>query len=92
MDAVAAESHARAAVLLRRAIAALDRVDDARALGIAPQGRLERAAIAAENRIEAFLRQGRTASECGETLDELQRIAELLEDVDESVRNSVTLR
>ncbi|HET6275219.1 MAG TPA: EscN/YscN/HrcN family type III secretion system ATPase [Candidatus Cybelea sp.] len=92
MDAVAPESQARAAVLVRRAIATLDRVDDARALGIAPQGRFVRAAIAAESRIEAFLRQGRAASQYDETFDELRRISELLEEADESVRNSVTLR
>lgn len=82
MQAVASETHLRAASLVRQAIVTLDRVDDARALGIAPEGRFVRAAIAAESRLEAFLRQNRSPAPVHETLDELDRIAALLDGVD----------
>lgn len=79
MEAVAGESHVRAARRVRRAIALLDRIDDARALGIEPADRVARTAIAAESRIELFLRQGREASGFGATLRELAELATLLE-------------
>ncbi len=78
MDAVVGEAHQTDAMLVRAAIAALDRVEDARSLGIIPQGRSIAAAIAAENRVEAFLRQSRLASADVETVAELRAIAELL--------------
>ncbi len=86
MDAVAGEGHRSDAMLVRRAIATLDRVDDARAVGVVPHGQFIRAAIAAESRIEAFLRQGRGSSQPGETIAELRATAEML------VLNSATSR
>ena len=78
MDNVVGERHRCDAIAVRQAIAALDRVEDARALGIVPSGDSIRAAIAAEGRIEAFLRQDRSPSPPGETIAELREIAELL--------------
>jgi FliI/YscN family ATPase len=92
MEAVAGERHVAAAMHVRRAIATLDRVEDARALGIAPHRRSEKAAIAAEGRIEAFLRQRRVATAAGETLAKLWQIAALLEGSDGDVLNSATSR
>ncbi|MGB8909131.1 MAG: EscN/YscN/HrcN family type III secretion system ATPase [Candidatus Cybelea sp.] len=83
MDAVANESHLRAARRVRRALALLERIEDARALGIEPAGRGARAAIVNENRIETFLRQRGTASARDATLAELTGLAALLDDVDE---------
>lgn len=80
MGGVADGSHLQAARRVRRALALLDRIDDARALGIEPAERGARIAIAAENSLEAFLRQGRAASPCGATLSELMQLATLLED------------
>ncbi|HYL26334.1 MAG TPA: hypothetical protein VEW74_00800 [Candidatus Nitrosotalea sp.] len=71
MGGVASEAHLRAANAVRRALALLDRIEDARALGIEPEGKAERSAIAAENRIEEFLRQGRAASAHDATLTSL---------------------
>jgi type III secretion protein N (ATPase) len=82
MEAVTNASHLRAAQTIRRALAALDRIDDARALGIAPSGTAALAAVAAESRLEAFLRQGQAVSESVETLLEMGRLAELLESGD----------
>ncbi len=83
MDAVANASHLRAARRVRRALALLERIEDARALGIEPPDRAARAAIVNENRIETFLRQRDTASACDATLAELAALAALLDDVDE---------
>jgi ATP synthase in type III secretion protein N len=80
MEAAVDELHLRAASKVRRALALLDRIDDARALGIEPGGSAARAAIAAESGLEAFLRQGRRASECGATLSQLLQLAAHLED------------
>lgn len=78
MHAVTELTHRRAARRIRHALAILDRLDDARALGITPVSGDAAAAVAAENRIEAFLRQGRRASSSHATLTELEAIAELL--------------
>ncbi len=82
MPDVADEGHLRAARRLRRAIALLDRTDDARMLGIEPVDHATRAAIAAEARIECFLRQAGESSAADATLSRLLEIAALLEDVD----------
>ncbi|HEY6325781.1 MAG TPA: EscN/YscN/HrcN family type III secretion system ATPase [Candidatus Cybelea sp.] len=82
MEGVAVERHLHAAWRLRRAIALLDRVDDARTLGIEPVDRAGRAAVAAESRIEGFLRQAVGGSAADATLSLLFEIAALLGDVD----------
>jgi ATP synthase in type III secretion protein N len=82
MDLVAAEKHLHAARRLREALALLQRLDDARALGIEPAGGAGRAAVAAEAQIERFLRQGGRASNPEESLGELTAIAELLDERD----------
>jgi type III secretion protein N (ATPase) len=82
MDLVAEEAHLRAAVRLREALALLQRLDDARALGIDPSDRIGRAAVAAESQIERFLRQGREAANPEEAIGELIAIAALLDGAD----------
>lgn len=82
MEAVADEDHLRAAGRLRRAIALLDRIDDARTLGIEPSDSGARAALAAEPRIERFLRQGADAGSPDATRSSLLAIAEALSDAD----------
>ncbi len=82
MADVDGEDHLRAARRLRNAIAWLERVDDARTLGIEPVDRAARAAIAAESRIEYFLRQSGGGSACDSTLAQLFELAVLLEEVD----------
>lgn len=80
MDAVAGHSHLRDALTVRRAVALLDRIDDARALGIEPAGPAERRAIAAESRLKAFLRQKRCGSDFSATVETLRELAAFLED------------
>jgi len=82
MDLVAEEPHLRAAARLREALALLQRLDDARALGIEPSDRMGRAAVAAESQIERFLRQGRATANPEESIAELIAIAALLEGAD----------
>ena len=79
MDAVVNQSHLSAARKVTRALALLDRIEDARALGIDPADRAARIAIAAESRIEAFIRQGRSGSDYEATLSQLAQLATLLE-------------
>jgi len=67
---------------LRAAVAALEDARDARALGLDPaagDARLARA-IAAEHRIAAFLRQPQGGGDPAETLMEMTRIADSLDD------------
>jgi len=85
-DAVAGDEHLQAARRVRRAIALLDRLEDARSLGVDPGSPEARAAIAAEDRLESFLRQGRAPSQSFETLAALARLDALLSN------NSVTSR
>jgi FliI/YscN family ATPase len=80
MDAVVDENHLRAARDVRRALALLDRIADARALGIDSTDPAARAAIAVEPRLESFLRQDRSVSNPRVTVSELVRIAALLGD------------
>ncbi len=79
MEAVVDEAHLRAARMVRRALALLDRIDDGRALGIEPADRRARTAIAAESRLEVFLRQGRRPCGYDVTLGELEQLAILLD-------------
>jgi len=76
MEAVTTAAHQRAAVRVRRALAALDRIEDARSLGILPTQCDEKAAVALEAALRAFLRQGRESAPPSETLSHLERIAE----------------
>jgi type III secretion protein N (ATPase) len=79
MELVADATHLAAGRRLRRAIGLLDRIDDARTLGIEPVDRATRSAIAAESQLERFLRQGRSVSAPGATLSQLFEVAALLE-------------
>ncbi len=79
IEAVADESHLRSARIVRRALALLDRLDEARALGIEPADPAARRAIAAENRLEAFLRQDRQACAHDATLSDLSELGVLLD-------------
>lgn len=81
MAEVSDEDHLRAARRVRRAVALLERSDDARTLGIEPADRATRCAVAAEPRIERFLRQSDGRSDAGETLSQLFEIAAILGDV-----------
>lgn len=78
MPFIVDDAHARCAARARAALGALDRVADARSLGIEPVEATACAAIAGEERIERFLRQ------CGpavpaETLAALEDLADTLE-------------
>jgi ATP synthase in type III secretion protein N len=79
MEAVAAEPHVQAARAVRRALALLERIDDARALGIEPSDPYALAVIASERQLEDFLRQG--TDRCGNEamLKQLTALAERLE-------------
>jgi ATP synthase in type III secretion protein N len=79
MEAVTQAEHRHAALRVRAAIALLDRIEDARALGIVAAERSARSAIDAEASLEAFLRQDRRPCEPGETLAQLIAIADRLE-------------
>lgn len=78
MESIAAPEHLRAAEQLRRALHVLDRIEDARALGITPSESTALTAIAVEDRLEAFLRQGRAAADHRTTLATLHEIAGFL--------------
>ncbi len=75
MDVVATEAHAYDARVVRGALAALARIEDARSLGIADPRGDARAAIAAEHRIEALLRQDREPYDAESTLAQLAETA-----------------
>jgi ATP synthase in type III secretion protein N len=79
MEMVASEAHLRDARALRHALSLLDRVKDARSLGIEPAESSARAAVAIENHIESFLRQSRQRCDYGETLLQLAQLAQILE-------------
>ncbi len=79
MELVVGEAHLRYAGTLRRTLSLLDRVKDARSLGIEPADIATRAAIAVESRIEDFLRQGRAQCNRAAMLALLARLAENVE-------------
>jgi type III secretion protein N (ATPase) len=79
MDLVASAPHLRDAHALRHALSLLDRIKDARSLGIEPADSAERAAIAIESQIENFLRQGRRRCDHLVTLSRLAALAKLAE-------------
>jgi ATP synthase in type III secretion protein N len=79
MEAVTSERHRSDARAVRRALALLDRIEDARTLGVEPTAGAARVAIAAEKHIETFLRQERRGSEHRSTLSQLAELAARLE-------------
>ncbi|MFY9720787.1 MAG: hypothetical protein WAK16_14195 [Candidatus Cybelea sp.] len=79
MQMVVGEAHLHHSRTLRRMLSLLERVRDARSLGIDPVERAARAAIALEGSIESFLRQQRSRCYCDETLSQLARIGEAAE-------------
>ena len=79
MEGVVSEEHARAAHAVRKALALLAASADARALGIMPSHPGLAKAAAEEQAVEAFLKQGKHASEPVETLSRLRELADRLE-------------
>jgi ATP synthase in type III secretion protein N len=71
MDAVVDAAHLQAAATVRSALALLERTEDARLLGIESTGAAARRAVAAEERLLAFLRQDCEPSAFGATRREL---------------------
>lgn len=78
MAAVAAGDHLRDARAVRNALALLERIDDARRLGIEPGDPASQRAIAAEAQLDDFVLQDREDSAPLATLAALHRIAEYL--------------
>ena len=78
MTAVVEPQHLRDAAAVRRALSLLERTEDARSLGIAPEGVLARSAVAAQERLEAFLFRGGATARSQDTLDELRELAAVL--------------
>lgn len=79
MAAVASSAHAAAAQNVRRTLALLERIDDARRLGIEPTDASAARAVAAEEPLEAFARQGSDPIEPAATLAALNDLTALLE-------------
>lgn len=79
MGDVTTPQHRLRAARVRSALAALEATADARSLGIEAVDALTRTAVAAEGQIEAFLRQGREASEPAITLSSLAEVADTLD-------------
>ena len=78
MTEVAEATHLANANALRSSIARLEQVADARALGLEPHDVRTRTAIAAEARINAFLRQGPVTESPAATLAMLADLADTL--------------
>ena len=75
MDTVVDATHLHAAAAVRDALSLLERTEDARLLGIESSGPAARRAVAAEERLLAFLRQDSVASAFGATRTELLALA-----------------
>lgn len=80
MAHVTSQEHRIAARSVRRAIALLERSDDARSLGIEPSDPATRRAIAAEAKLESLLRQSGRPSPARQTLTMLAELADTLEE------------
>jgi len=80
MDAVVTAAHYRAATRVRAALALLARSEDARSLGLEPADPPTIAAVAAEPRLEALLRQDREPVAPARTLQALHQTADMLEE------------
>lgn len=78
MALVVDDTHLRRASRVRAALAVLDRTADARSLGIEPVEAAVSVAVAAEERIESFLR-ARSPANPGATLAALEELADTLE-------------
>jgi FliI/YscN family ATPase len=78
MEAVASGDHLRQAAAVRSAQACLDRSTDARSLGIEPTDAATLAAVAAEDALEALLRQGREPISYVRSLEALGQTADML--------------
>lgn len=76
MDAVVDAAHLQAGATVRNALALLERTEDARLLGIETSGSAARRAVAAEERLLAFLRQDSEPSSYGATRNELVALAD----------------
>ena len=72
-------AHREAAATLRAALAVLDETHDARSLGIMPADPFHARCVDAEGEIERFLRQGGESSGARDTLTELLRLADTLQ-------------
>jgi type III secretion protein N (ATPase) len=83
MASIVAREHLRAAHKVRRALALLERVEDARGLGITPSDPYALNVIAHEGRLEAFLRQGSERCSPRATLASLAELADTLEGSEE---------
>ncbi|MBV8748139.1 MAG: EscN/YscN/HrcN family type III secretion system ATPase [Candidatus Eremiobacteraeota bacterium] len=77
---VVSPEHRHAAGVMRAAIAALDESREARALGLVPTDAFLVRCLAQERGLERFLRQGPRPSSAHETLTELLRLADTLDD------------
>jgi ATP synthase in type III secretion protein N len=80
MDGVVAGDHLRRARLVRAAIAALERFEDARVLGLEPADAGTAAALSAESGIEILLRQGPDPVTAETALEALAQTADMLEE------------
>jgi type III secretion protein N (ATPase) len=78
MDGVVTPLQRRHAATVRAALALLDRIEEARALGIVPEGAAGARAVAAEPQLERFLRQGEQATAPAATLAMLAELADTL--------------
>jgi FliI/YscN family ATPase len=79
MSAVTEPAHLRSASAVRRAIALLQRTEDARSLGVDPHDEPTRAAIAAEGAIEEIVLQADVPVPAAATLAMLAATADLLQ-------------
>jgi len=78
MEAVVDRGHAGAAAAVREALAWLARTEEARELGLVPEGAAAARAIALEPALLRFLRQGREAVAPGAALGMLAELADTL--------------
>jgi type III secretion protein N (ATPase) len=78
MELVIGAEHADDARIVRRALSVLQQTEEARALGIMPAGAFTLRALAAEEAIEAFMRQGPEPEMPARTLSALHAIADKL--------------
>ena len=78
MNGVVDPGHARDASIVRRALAALDDTREARKLGIMPSDPFALRAIASEEALEQFLRQGSQAEHPESSLSRLALLADTL--------------
>jgi type III secretion protein N (ATPase) len=79
MASAADPEHLRSAAAVRGALALLERVDDARRIGIDPVDATTVRAIAAEERLEEFLRQDAIPVDPRDSLAALREVAQLLD-------------